>query len=243
MGFRFGVGKKIGGINFFLSKSVSTSKASKNKNIGNKSPTASELKDREFNSFLHKSEKDANELIMDFFELNGYDPSRLRRENIDIDELFENDESYEIFSDLTLSLKEEIEKVAYSGDTGIQAKRDIAEKLFALKAFINRYEKRDHINPKYAFLKQPEPQSEPIPVQINTLVNESSFDLSSVLNKINNNPIVKNVGLICLWIGILIMPYIFAWGTLSKNFTRLHRVIDFSWMAVVLILIITGNKE
>ena len=80
-------------------------------------------------------------------------------------------------------------------------------------------------------------------MQINTLVNESSFDLSSVLNKINNNPIVKNVGLICLWIGILIMPYIFAWGTLSKNFTRLHRVIAFSWMAVVLILIITGNKE
>lgn len=243
MSFRFGVGKKIGGINFFLSKSISTSRANTNKGIVKKSPTASDLKDIEFSNFLHKSQKDANELIMDFFELNGYDPSRLRRENIDIDELFENDESYEMFSELTLSLKEEIEKVAYSGDTGIQAKRDIAEKLFALKAFINRYEKRDHINPKYAFLKQPEPQSEPIPVQINTLVNESSFDLSSVLNKINNNPIVKNVGLICLWIGILIMPYIFAWGTLSKKFTRLHRVIAFSWMAVVLILIITGNKE
>ena len=243
MSFRFGVGKKIGGVNFFLSKSISTSRANTNKGIVKKSPTASDLKDIEFSNFLHKSQKDANELIMDFFELNGYDPSRLRRENIDIDELFENDESYEMFSELTLSLKEEIEKVAYSGDTGIQAKRDIAEKLFALKAFINRYEKKDHINPKYDFLKQPEPQPENIPLQINTLVNESFFNLSSILNKINNNPTVKSIGLICLWVGILIMPYIFAWCTLSKNFTKLHRVIAFSWMAVVLILMTTGNKE
>lgn len=242
MGFRFGVGKKIGGVNFFFSKSISTSTVGTNKSIVKKGPTASESKNIEFSKFLHKSQKDANELIMSFFELNGYDPSRLGRENIDIDELFENDESYEIFSELTLSLKEEIEKVTYSGDTGIQAKRDIAEKIFALKAFINRYQKRDHVNPKYDFLKHPEPQLEPISVQTNTLVNESSFNLSSVLKKINNNPIVNNLGLICLWIGILIMPYIFSWITLSKNFTKLHRFIAFSWMAVIFLIMITGNK-
>ena len=69
MSFRFGVGKKIGGINFFLSKSISTSRANTNKGIVKKSPTASDLKDIEFSNFLHKSQKDANELIMDFFEL------------------------------------------------------------------------------------------------------------------------------------------------------------------------------
>ena len=235
MGFRIGVGKKVGGVNFFFSKSLSGS----TKKATTKGPSATELKDKEFSDFLHKTQKDSNHLIMDFFELNGYNPSRLSKEKIDIDDLFENDESYELFSELALSLKEQIEKVDYSGDTGIQAKRDIAEKLFALKGFINRFERRDHINPKYAFLKEPEA---PL-VQNNSSVINSLSGISSVTN--NNIDILKKkkkIGLVCFWLALFLMPYIFSWFTLSNKFTKKQRIIAFVWMVVVLVIVLSGNK-
>ena len=235
MGFRIGVGKKVGGVNFFFSKSLSGS----TKKATTKGPSATELKDKEFSDFLHKTQKDSNHLIMDFFELNGYNPSRLSKEKIDIDDLFENDESYELFSELALSLKEQIEKVDYSGDTGIQAKRDIAEKLFALKGFINRFERRDHINPKYAFLKEPEA---PL-VQNNSSVKNSLSGISSVTNNnIDILSIVKKIGLVCFWLALFLMPYIFSWFTLSNKFTKKQRIIAFVWMVVVLVIVLSGNK-
>ena len=235
MGFRIGVGKKVGGVNFFFSKSLSGS----TKKATTKGPSATELKDKEFSDFLHKTQKDSNHLIMDFFELNGYNPSRLSKEKIDIDDLFENDESYELFSELALSLKEQIEKVDYSGDTGIQAKRDIAEKLFALKGFINRFERRDHINPKYAFLKVPKA---PL-VQNNSSVINSLSGISSVTNNnIDILSIVKKIGLVCFWLALFLMPYIFSWFTLSNKFTKKQRIIAFVWMVVVLVIVLSGNK-
>ena len=235
MGFRIGVGKKVGGVNFFFSKSLSGS----TKKATTKGPSATELKDKEFSDFLHKTQKDSNHLIMDFFELNGYNPSRLSKEKIDIDDLFENDESYELFSELALNLKEQIEKVDYSGDTGIQAKRDIAEKLFALKGFINRFERRDHINPKYAFLKEPEA---PL-VQNNSSVINSLSGISSVTNNnIDILSIVKKIGLVCFWLALFLMPYIFSWFTLSNKFTKKQRIIAFVWMVVVLVIVLSGNK-
>ena len=235
MGFRIGVKKKVGGVNFFFSKSLSGS----TKKATTKGPSATELKDKEFSDFLHKTQKDSNHLIMDFFELNGYNPSRLSKEKIDIDDLFENDESYELFSELALSLKEQIEKVDYSGDTGIQAKRDIAEKLFALKGFINRFERRDHINPKYAFLKEPEA---PL-VQNNSSVINSLSGISSVTNNnIDILSIVKKIGLVCFWLALFLMPYIFSWFTLSNKFTKKQRIIAFVWMVVVLVIVLSGNK-
>ena len=235
MGFRIDKKKKVGGVNFFFSKSLSGS----TKKATTKGPSATELKDKEFSDFLHKTQKDSNHLIMDFFELNGYNPSRLSKEKIDIDDLFENDESYELFSELALSLKEQIEKVDYSGDTGIQAKRDIAEKLFALKGFINRFERRDHINPKYAFLKEPEA---PL-VQNNSSVINSLSGISSVTNNnIDILSIVKKIGLVCFWLALFLMPYIFSWFTLSNKFTKKQRIIAFVWMVVVLVIVLSGNK-
>ena len=235
MGFRIGVGKKVGGVNFFFSKSLSGS----TKKATTKGPSATELKDKEFSDFLHKTQKDSNHLIMDFFELNGYNPSRLSKEKIDIDDLFENDESYELFSELALNLKEQIEKVDYSGDTGIQAKRDISEKLFALKGFIKKFERRDHINPKYAFLKEPEA---PL-VQNNSSVINSLSGISSVTNNnIDILSIVKKIGLVCFWLALFLMPYIFSWFTLSNKFTKKQRIIAFVWMVVVLVIVLSGNK-
>lgn len=238
MGFRIGVGKKVGGVNFFFSKSLSGSAKKATKKATNKAPSATELKDREFRDFLHKAQKDANHLIMDFFELNGYNPSRLNRENIDIDDLFENDESYELFSELAQNLKEQIEKVDYSGDTGIQAKRDISEKLFALKGFIKKFERRDHINPKYAFLKEPEA----LPVKSNSSVINSLSSKNLVSNNIDVLNIAKKIGLACFWLAVFVMPYIFSWFTLSNKFTKKQRIIAFVWMVVVLVIVLSGKK-
>ena len=233
MGFRFGVGKKIGGINFFISKSFSTDKKTiTKKSPVKKQPTATELKNREFSNFLHKTEKDANDLIMDFFELNGYNPARLSRENIDIDDLFEGDESYQVFSELASDLKEEIEKTAYSGDTGIQAKRDIAEKLFELKSFITKYKAKDHLNPKYQFLKQPELESE---ISAKPLVTKQ-------INSDIKTKKINSVLSVFLWIGIFFVPYIFSWFTLRKEFTKTNRVVAFGWMFFVLFILVTSNK-
>ena len=47
---------------------------------------------------------------------------------------------------------------------------------------------------------------------------------------------------ILLWIGIFIMPYIFAWFTLSKTFTKNNRIIAFGWMLFVIILMLSGKN-
>lgn len=232
MVFRVGVGKKIGGINFFLGKNLSSGSSKKNDE-----PSAKEKKDSEFQNFLYNCEFDVNKLIMEFFRLNGYDPLRLQREKIDLDDLFEGEDSYQEFSELVLVTKEAIEKVVYSGDTGIQAKRDISDNFFAIKAFINRYKQREHLNPKYAFLKEPEPQGilvEPVFLSSPKKMQSNSDYLRMVVGKI---------GLILLWVGILIMPYIFAWFTLNKRFSKQSRIVAFGWLAVVILIIMFSEKS
>lgn len=246
MVFRVGVGKKIGGINFFLSKSVSGS-SSKVKKL-----SAKDLKDKEFNDFLRKCESDTNYAIMDFFRLNGYDPARLQRERIDLDDLFEGDESFEVFSELVLCAKEEMEKAMYSGDTGIQAKRDISEKIFELKGFISRYKARDHENSKYPFLKQPEVInsqaifSKPSISFIDRV--KGIFNSNSTLFVSNKESDVqpstaRQILLVFLWVGIFFMPYIFSWFTLSKGFGKKSKIIAFVWLFVVVLLLISNPQS
>lgn len=80
MSFRVGVGKKIGGFNFFIGKTISTGGGRSNSNsvtkANSKQHSVKEIKDKEFQDFLYKCERDTNYLIMDFFELNGYDPKK-----------------------------------------------------------------------------------------------------------------------------------------------------------------------
>ena len=77
MVFRVGVGKKIGGFNFFLGKTISSSSKKRVANSPRvQQPSVKDTKDKEFKDFLYKCERDTNYFIMDFFELNGYDPKR-----------------------------------------------------------------------------------------------------------------------------------------------------------------------
>lgn len=249
MSFRVGVGKKIGGFNFFIGKTISMGGSrSSNSVTKSKEPSVKEVKDKEFQDFLYKCQQDTNYLIMDFFELNGYDPKRLQREQIDLDDLFAEDESYETFSELVLRAKETIERIVYSGDTGIQAKREISEKIFDVKAFINRFKRREHVNPNYAFLKEPEPiryvESEPLLIRKEETWLEKA---KSVFNSKGSTETATNLQsqlkapnsflLVLLWIGIFFAPYIFAWFTLSKMFSQKSRIIAFCWMIIVILIL------
>lgn len=258
MSFRVGVGKKIGGFNFFIGKTISTGGSRRNSNSATKAhskqPSAKDIKDKEFQDFLYKCERDTNYLIMDFFELNGYDPKRLQREQIDLDDLFVDDESYETFSELVLSAKETIERVVYSGDTGIQAKRDISEKIFDLKGFINRYKRREHVNPNYAFLKEPEPVKS-LEIKPLLMQNEGTW-LEKVKSVFSSKGSIRTASnfqsqskapnifiLVLLWMGILFAPYIFAWFTLSKSFGQKSKLIAFGWMLFVILILVFSDPS
>lgn len=249
MVFRVGVGKKIGGFNFFLGKTISSSSKKRVANSPRvQQPSVKDTKDKEFKDFLYKCERDTNYFIMDFFELNGYDPKRLQREEIDLDDLFAGDEAYETFSELVLSTKETIERVVYLDDTGIQAKRDIADKIFELKGFINRFKRREHVNPKYAFLKEPEPiqQEIPPPIKKNNLINSINASIFDAINR-KEGQTYSLLGILILslfWIGIIIFPFLFAWITLDKRygFSKVSKFIAFGWLALLVYVLFFGEQ-
>ena len=58
----------------------------------------------------------------------------------------------------------------------------------------------------------------------------------------NHNQDQKKVSLL-LGIGILLLPYIFSWFTLRKGYSNLSRGISFVWLALVLIITISGSPE
>ena len=80
-------------------------------------------------------------------------------------------------------------------------------------------------------------------VQNNSSVINSLSGISSVTNNnIDILSIVKKIGLVCFWLALFLMPYIFSWFTLSNKFTKKQRIIAFVWMVVVLVIVLSGNK-
>ena len=116
-GFRIGIGTKIGS--------------------GNKKPSNKELQTQKFISFLKQVEDDLNNALFIFIEANGEDYYQLLKDEIDLDEIFKDNEKYHIFIKIYNDAKYEIEKILYSGDSGIVAKRAITEAVFSVKKFIN----------------------------------------------------------------------------------------------------------
>lgn len=207
MSFRIRGGKSLGGVSFSFGKTLTNK------------PSAKEIKDKEFKNFLVKSSSDLNECVFSFIRLHGYDPKIIQKNSIDLDELFIGLESFENLKKLSLSAKDTIEKVIYSGDTGIKGKRDITDSIFDLKSFIKSIPSTYHKPPQqFEYLKNPNLS---IPNQFKSSA-EIKFDKT------------KNI---LLWIGIFFMPYIFSWFTLSSNFTKKQRIIAFCWMVLVVILV------
>ena len=125
-GFRIGIGTKIGS----------------NKKINNK-----ELQTREFQDFLKQVEIDLKNSLMTFVEANGEDYYKLLKDKVDLDDVFKDNKKYHIFIKIYSDAKYEIEKILYSGDSGIVAKRGITEAVFNIKRFIN--EEYPNFKPKF----------------------------------------------------------------------------------------------
>lgn len=116
-GFRVGVGTKIG---------------------GSKKPSSKDLQTTEFREFLKKVENDMNEALVIFVEANGKDFKKLEKSKADLDEVFKDNPKYHEFIGLFRDKKMDIDKILYSGDSGVVAKRAITDSIFELKAFLNK---------------------------------------------------------------------------------------------------------
>lgn len=118
-GFRIGVGTKIG---------------------GGKSPKPSnkKLRSDEFSTFMLKVQTDMNSGLLAFIENNGQNFKQLQKSKADLDEVFADNEKYKEFMSIYNQAREDIDKVLYTADDGIIAKRSITDAVFNVKNFISR---------------------------------------------------------------------------------------------------------
>lgn len=117
-GFRVGVGTRVGG------------KGSK--------PTKEQLKDKEFIDFMQTAQYDMNVALVTFVEANNQDYKQIVKNNTDLDELFKDNDDYKEFISLFEKAKTKIDKIIYTGETGVIAKRKIASEIFDLKDFLSK---------------------------------------------------------------------------------------------------------
>lgn len=118
-GFRIGVGTKLG---------------------GSKKNSSKELNTKEFIEFMEKVQYDINYALLVFLEANGQSYKKLVKSKEDLNDIFKDNSDYMEFISIFNQTKRDIEKILYSGDSGIIAKRSITESIFTLKEFIdNKY--------------------------------------------------------------------------------------------------------
>ena len=117
-GFRVGVGTRIGG------------KGSK--------PTKEQLKNKDFKDFMNTAQYDMNVALVTFIEANNQDYKKIVKDNIDLDELFNDNNDYREFMSIFKKAKTKIDKIIYTGENGLIAKRKIASEIFDLKDFISK---------------------------------------------------------------------------------------------------------
>lgn len=117
-GFRIGVGTRLSG--------------------KNKGPTNSEIKSAEFSEFMNKVQDEITRAVKIFVEANGYNFNELLEEKADLNDVFAGNEDYNEFISIFEDSQLKIEKVLFSGDTGVVAKRTITDELFKIKEFISK---------------------------------------------------------------------------------------------------------
>lgn len=128
-GFRVGVGTKL----------------------GREKATSKEFNTKEFQEFIQKVENDLNESLIVVIEANGYDYNNLLK-NEDIKKELQSNEKFNKFNQIANEVNLNIEKILYSGDNGIVAKRKITDELFKIKEFM--LENYPNITPKHKIKKK-----------------------------------------------------------------------------------------
>jgi len=104
-----------------------------------RNPSVKEANFNEFVLFLNKSQNEINAILAFFMHLNGYDFNKLMKDKTDINLLFDGDDNYNKFISKFKDAKESMDKVIFSGDMGIVAKRKITNEIFELKSIVNSF--------------------------------------------------------------------------------------------------------
>lgn len=90
----------------------------------------------DFQEFMKKVEKDFEYCLLVFLEAKNKNYNEIVKAKIDLDSLFLDSEDYKEFKQIYNKARQDIEKVLYSEDNGIVAKRNITNAIFSLKNYI-----------------------------------------------------------------------------------------------------------
>ncbi len=216
-GFRLGIGTRI----------------NLNQNNNNKISKKDE-QEEEFITFINSMNEKSLNSIKKFIENSGYDFNKLSNYDIDLDELFVGNKKYEEFSKLVLEASKIITRTMEIKDYGVVAKRRISDKVYELVDFEEDYSKNFN-----TYLEQglTTPSKE---------IDFSKYTFTNPMEIKNQEKVEKNSIFyefkFFTYIGVLVMPYIFAWFTLKKGFSSISRIISFVWLVVVIMIYLDSNK-
>lgn len=179
----------------------------------NTKPSNKKLKNDDFMNFLAKVQDKLNYLLLTFIEANGYKYDELVKYQVDLDDIFSESKEYKDFISLLSNSKSTIDKILFSGDDGVVAKRTITEEVFKIEEFLNST--YPNFQPK-GTLK----------------------DIERA-----NSPIKTTFYKVLLGVLIFIAPFIFAWFTLKDGYSKRYRIIAFSWLILFFLLPQIFNKQ
>ncbi|MCR8709604.1 hypothetical protein [Aliarcobacter butzleri] len=217
-----GLSKNLGnGFRIAIGTKINLDKNNKNKK---------DEQEEEFREFLNSMQKKSLDSLKKFIETNGYDFEELNKREIDLDDLFVGSKKYEEFIKILLEVNKIIERTLEIKDYGVVAKRKISDQVYELVDFCEDYNKNFN-----TYLEE------------GLATNKIDIDYTQFnLVEIKKEKDTQNVSLILklfIYLGVVFMPYIFAWFTLMKGFSKTSRIISFIWLVVFLMGVSNSFKD
>jgi len=226
-----GISKNIGGIRVGFGERINTK------------PSAKEVKNAEFKDFLRKMGNKSLDAVRDFVNTTGYDFDELRKYTIDLDTLFEGNKKYEELIVMAENMEKIVERLIEIEDFGITAKRKVSNEVYKIEDFVKDYVKN------YSQYLEQGLATRSIRVDYSTLeftpeeIERQENEALMMKKEARKKKLIK-FSLNCLLvIGILRFPYIFAWITLLKGYSKTAKIMAFSYMILFAIVYYNGTKE
>ncbi|WP_323591418.1 hypothetical protein [Aliarcobacter butzleri] len=145
--------------------------------------------------------------VKKFVETNGYNFEEISKYEIDLDDLFIGSKKYEEFMKIVLDINKIAMRTLEIKDYGVVAKRKISDSVYNLVDFVEDYNKNFN-----TYLEQ------------GLATKSIEIDYTQYkrveIKKEKNISEISMVYKIFIYIGVIFMPYIFAWFTLKKGFSR-----------------------
>ncbi|ABV68110.1 hypothetical protein Abu_1874 [Aliarcobacter butzleri RM4018] len=187
-------------------------------------------KEQEFQEFLNSMNTKTLDSVKKFVETNGYNFEEISKYEIDLDDLFIGSKKYEEFMKIVLDINKIAMRTLEIKDYGVVAKRKISDSVYNLVDFVEDYNKNFN-----TYLEQ------------GLATKSIEIDYTQYkrveIKKEKNISEISMVYKIFIYIGVIFMPYIFAWFTLKKGFSKTSRIISFVWLVLLLIGFINSPKN